>query len=165
MYAVFTRRNRLSCNIFVYSLLCHGFLIITTDCKIVRTDNQNGITHARGRSSKHSTWRDQESPRHSLQSKQTKSSEVDVKAQKRMFGDNLVTVPEPFPVNRFVQEPFLQHHVRYVPQPYPVSHVEYVPRPIAVPVEVPNQVKVQHFHVHKDRKFVVNLGFNFKYLV
>ena len=74
---------------------------------------------------------------------------VDKTGEKR---DNFVTIPEPLPVNRFVQEPFLDHHVSYVPQPYPVTHVEFVAKPIAVPVEVPNQVKVQHFHVHKDRK-------------
>lgn len=81
--------------------------------------------------------------------KAMKKGFVDKNSEKR---DNFVTIPEPFPVNRFVQEPYLDRHVNYVPQPYPVSHVEYVAKPIAVPVEVPNQVKVQHFHIHKDRK-------------
>lgn len=75
---------------------------------------------------------------------------VDKNGQKR---DKFVTIPEPFPVNRFEQQPYLGHHVNYVPQPYPVTEIKYVTNPIAVPVEVPNQLKVQHFHVHKDCKF------------
>ena len=81
---------------------------------------------------------------------------VDKDGQKR---DNFVTIPEPFPVNKFEEEPYLDHHTRYIPQPYPVSHVEYVAKPIAVPVEVPNQLKVQHFHIHRDREY---LSFNYR---
>jgi hypothetical protein len=33
-----------------------------------------------------------------------------------------------------------------------VTQIKYVAKPIAVPVEVPNQLKVQHFHIHRDRK-------------
>ncbi len=74
---------------------------------------------------------------------------VDKDGQKR---DNFVTIPEPFPVNKMEEQPYLDRRTNYVPQPYPVTHVEYVAKPIAVPVEVPNQLKVQHFHIHKDRK-------------
>lgn len=66
--------------------------------------------------------------------------------------DNFVTIPEPFPVNKFEDQPYLDRRMNYVPQPYPVEHVEYVAKPIAVPVEVPNQLRVQHFHIHRDRK-------------
>ena len=79
----------------------------------------------------------------------TKKHFVDKDGQKR---DNFVTIPEPFPVNKFVEQPYLDHHTRYIPQPYPVTHVEYVAKPVAVPVEVPNQLKVQHFHIHRDCK-------------
>ncbi|XP_028404212.1 fibropellin-1-like [Dendronephthya gigantea] len=72
---------------------------------------------------------------------------VDKNGEKR---DNFVTIPEPFPVNRFEEQPYLDRHTNYVPQPYPVEHVQYVAKPIAVPVEVPNQLRVQHFHIHKD---------------
>lgn len=76
-----------------------------------------------------------------------KKAYVDKNGQKR---DNFVTIPEPYPVNKFEDQPYLDRRTHYVPQPYPVSHVQYVGKPIAVPVEVPNQLRVQHFHVHKD---------------
>lgn len=74
---------------------------------------------------------------------------VDKTGEKR---DNFVTIPEPFPVNKFEEQPYLDRRMNYVPQPYPVTQIKYVAKPIAVPVEVPNQLKVQHFHIHRDRK-------------
>lgn len=81
-----------------------------------------------------------------------KKAYVDKNGQKR---DNFVTIPEPYPVNKFEEQPYLDRRTNYVPQPYPVSHVEYVANPIAVPIEVPNQLRVQHFHVHKDCEYLV----------
>ena len=79
----------------------------------------------------------------------SKKAYMDKNGEKR---DNFVTIPEPFPVNKFEDQPYLDRRTTYVPQPYPVTHVEYLAKPIAVPVEVPNQLKVQHFHIHRDRK-------------
>ena len=156
----FVRNIQPTCNFFVHLVICHGLLILGANCEVFQTDELKGVTIARtkghlSRSTKHDTWTEKDNYGLFVSSKNgTRRNNVDEKGEKRDLGDSLISIPEPFPVNKFVQEPFLDHRVRYVPQPYPVTHLEYVPKPVAVPVEVPSQVRVQHFHVHKDRKFV-----------
>ena len=148
--------NIMDFTLLFYLVIIHGYLIpygnSKSTVKNVKHDIQVTIKERTNRAKHTNTFSKKSVQRPLFFKKSERKNNKDENAEKRGFGSNVVTIPEPFPVNKFVQEPFLEHHVRYVPQPYPVKHLEYVPQPIAVPVEVPNQVKVQHFHIHKDRE-------------
>lgn len=73
--------------------------------------------------------------------------------------DSFTAIPESFLFKMINKRHYNNENIRYVPQFYPLTNIKYISQPIAMAIEIPNKWKVQHYHIHKDCKFILQYNY------